>query len=30
MVRETNAGVIGFYEVLGYEDADVRVLGRRL
>ena len=30
MVREANAGVIGFYEALGYEDADVRVLGRRL
>ena len=30
MVRGSNAGVIGFYEALGYEDADVRVLGRRL
>jgi len=30
MVRESNAGVIGFYEALGYEDAAVRVLGRRL
>lgn len=30
MVRESNAGVIGFYEALGYEDADVRVLGRWL
>ena len=30
MVRESNAAVIGFYEALGYEDADVRVLGRRI
>ncbi len=30
MVRESNAGVIGFYEALGYEDSDVRVLGRWL
>jgi ribosomal protein S18 acetylase RimI-like enzyme len=30
MVRESNTGVIGFYEALGYEDAAVRVLGRRL
>jgi ribosomal protein S18 acetylase RimI-like enzyme len=30
LVRESNASVIGFYEALGYEDAAVRVLGRRL
>jgi ribosomal protein S18 acetylase RimI-like enzyme len=30
MVRESNMGVIGFYEALGYVDAEVRVLGRRL
>jgi ribosomal protein S18 acetylase RimI-like enzyme len=30
MVRESNAGVIGFYEALGYTDDQVRVLGRRL
>ena len=29
MVRGSNAGVIGFYEALGYEDAAVRVRGRR-
>jgi ribosomal protein S18 acetylase RimI-like enzyme len=30
MVRETNPAVLGFYERLGYADAAVRVLGRRL
>ncbi|MET0955723.1 MAG: GNAT family acetyltransferase [Cryobacterium sp.] len=30
MVREANAQVIGFYTRLGYADADVRVLGKRL
>jgi ribosomal protein S18 acetylase RimI-like enzyme len=28
MVRSTNAGVISFYEELGYADSDVVVLGR--
>jgi ribosomal protein S18 acetylase RimI-like enzyme len=30
MVRRTNPGVIGFYEALGYADADTVVLGRFL
>jgi ribosomal protein S18 acetylase RimI-like enzyme len=30
MVRTTNKAVVGFYEHLGYADADVVVLGRRL
>ena len=30
MVRTTNTGVLAFYAALGYEDADVHVLGRRL
>lgn len=30
MVRTTNKAVMGFYEHLGYVDADVTVLGRRL
>jgi ribosomal protein S18 acetylase RimI-like enzyme len=30
MVRSTNKAVVGFYEHLGYVDADVVVLGRRL
>lgn len=30
MVRESNASVVGFYERLGYEDAHVRVLAKRL
>jgi ribosomal protein S18 acetylase RimI-like enzyme len=30
MVRDTNASAIGFYEALGYEASDVRVLARRL
>lgn len=30
MVRADNADVIGFYESLGYETSDVRVLGRFL
>ena len=30
MVRTTNKAVVGFYEHLGYVDADVVVLGRRL
>jgi ribosomal protein S18 acetylase RimI-like enzyme len=30
MVRATNKAVVGFYEHLGYADADVVVLGRRL
>ena len=30
MVRETNASVTGFYDRLGYTDADVRVLAKRL
>lgn len=30
MVRETNDQVIGFYDRLGYADADVRVLAKRL
>jgi ribosomal protein S18 acetylase RimI-like enzyme len=30
MVRATNKAVVGFYEHLGYVDADVTVLGRRL
>ncbi|MCU1446654.1 GNAT family acetyltransferase [Cryobacterium sp.] len=30
MVRETNAAVSGFYDRLGYTDADVRVLAKRL
>ncbi len=29
-VRATNKTVVGFYEHLGYVDADVVVLGRRL
>ncbi|TNC19117.1 GNAT family acetyltransferase [Georgenia sp. 311] len=29
MVRAQNTGVIGFYEALGYEASDVKVLGRR-
>ena len=29
MVRATNKAVVGFYEHLGYADADVVVLGRR-
>jgi ribosomal protein S18 acetylase RimI-like enzyme len=28
MVRETNPGVIGFYDHLGYADSEVRVLSR--
>jgi ribosomal protein S18 acetylase RimI-like enzyme len=30
MVRDDNAAAAGFYEALGYEPAEVRVLGRRL
>jgi ribosomal protein S18 acetylase RimI-like enzyme len=30
MVRATNMAAVGFYEHLGYADADVVVLGRRL
>lgn len=30
MVRETNTAVVGFYDRLGYADADVRVLAKRL
>ena len=30
MVRQTNRGVISFYESLGYQDGDVVVLGRFL
>jgi ribosomal protein S18 acetylase RimI-like enzyme len=30
MVREANAAVTGFYDHLGYADADVRVLAKRL
>lgn len=30
MVRATNASVVGFYESLGYEDGEVRVLGKFL
>jgi ribosomal protein S18 acetylase RimI-like enzyme len=30
MVRSTNQAAVGFYEHLGYADADVVVLGRRL
>jgi ribosomal protein S18 acetylase RimI-like enzyme len=30
MVRETNTAVTGFYDRLGYADADVRVLAKRL
>jgi len=30
MVRETNSAVMGFYDRLGYADADVRVLAKRL
>ena len=30
MVRDTNTHVIGFYDRLGYADADVRVLAKRL
>jgi ribosomal protein S18 acetylase RimI-like enzyme len=30
MVRGDNAGAAGFYEALGYEPNDVRVLSRRL
>lgn len=30
MVRDTNAGVIGFYEAIGYQQEPVRVLSRRL
>ena len=30
MVRDDNAAATGFYTALGYEPADVRVLGRRL
>lgn len=30
MVRETNTAVTGFYDRLGYTDADVRVLAKRL
>jgi ribosomal protein S18 acetylase RimI-like enzyme len=30
MVRATNKAAVGFYERLGYADADVIVLGRRL
>ena len=30
MVRESNAAVVGFYDRLGYTDADVRVLAKRL
>jgi len=30
MVRESNAAVSGFYDRIGYEDAHVRVLAKRL
>lgn len=30
MVRSTNAGVVAFYDRLGYENADVVVLGKWL
>jgi ribosomal protein S18 acetylase RimI-like enzyme len=30
MVRQTNTAVTGFYDRLGYADADVRVLAKRL
>jgi len=30
MVRSTNAGVVRFYEAIGYEDGEVVVLGRFL
>ncbi|MBX0300173.1 GNAT family acetyltransferase [Cryobacterium sp. 1639] len=30
MVRQTNTAVTGFYDRLGYTDADVRVLAKRL
>jgi ribosomal protein S18 acetylase RimI-like enzyme len=30
MVRQTNVAVTGFYDRLGYADADVRVLAKRL
>lgn len=30
MVRSTNEAVLGFYEHLGYEDADVQVRSKRL
>lgn len=30
MVRHTNPGVLGFYEKLGYEDAETTVMGRWL
>jgi ribosomal protein S18 acetylase RimI-like enzyme len=30
MIRDTNLGVVGFYESLGYEETPVRVLGRWL
>ena len=30
MVRETNTAVTGFYDRLGYADAEVRVLAKRL
>ena len=30
MVRPTNEAVLGFYEHLGYEDADVQVRSKRL
>ena len=30
MVRHTNTAVTGFYDRLGYADADVRVLAKRL
>jgi ribosomal protein S18 acetylase RimI-like enzyme len=30
MVRESNTAVTGFYDRLGYADADVRVLAKRL
>lgn len=30
MVRETNTAVTGFYDRLGFTDADVRVLAKRL
>jgi ribosomal protein S18 acetylase RimI-like enzyme len=30
MVRESNTAVTGFYDRLGFTDADVRVLAKRL
>lgn len=30
MVRSDNAGVVDFYDAIGYEELDVLVLGRRL